>query len=84
MNELEFKEISMYDTKTQDDMAKYLERFTGSEKALAYLIYGLTWNMCAKMVNDRVNDRLKEEHNDLWKECKSKMEKRLSFLREKQ
>lgn len=52
------KEMSMFATKTEQELNDYIESLTGKgEKQIAYLIYGLTWNMIA----NKLNEEYKEE-----------------------
>lgn len=44
----------LYATKTPEELKAYIEKYSGSEKAVAYVIYGLTVNMMAM-------ERAKEE-----------------------
>lgn len=38
---------ALYATKSPAELQAYLENYSGSEKAIAYIIYGLTVNMMA-------------------------------------
>ena len=52
------KEMGMFATKTEQELNDYIESLTGKgEKQIAYLIYGLTWNMIA----NKLNEEYKEE-----------------------
>jgi hypothetical protein len=33
-------------------LEEYIERLNGPEKAMAYVIMGMTWNLCAKLTNE--------------------------------
>ena len=46
------KPMRMFDSKTNEELLKYIESMSnGPQRALAYTIYGLTWNMMAKELN---------------------------------
>ena len=52
MSDIKMSYMTAFSVKTQDEMTAYLDGLTNpQEKALAYMIFALTWNMCAKMVN---------------------------------
>jgi hypothetical protein len=36
------------------ELQDYIERFTGSERAIAYTIMGITWNLAAKVIDDDI------------------------------
>lgn len=38
------QQIGLFATKTCKELEAYIEQFSGSEQAVAALIYGLTWN----------------------------------------
>ena len=44
--------MTMFATYSEDDLIKYIENLSKKEKSLAYLIYGLTWNMIAEKLNN--------------------------------
>mgnify|MGYP001192401922 FL=1 len=39
-----------------EELAKYLEKFSGEEKALAYLCSMITWNLASKMIEEYKSD----------------------------
>jgi hypothetical protein len=52
VEEVKMNYMKLFAIKSREEMRDYLESFSDKkEKALAYTIYGLTWNMCAKLVN---------------------------------
>jgi len=44
--------MPMFAVKTQEELGKYIELFNPEQKALAYQIYAMTWNMIAKKLNE--------------------------------
>jgi|TARA_R100001163_G_C4928926_1_gene105730 hypothetical protein len=40
-----------------EDLAKYLEQFSGGEKQIAYLCTMITWNLASKMIDDAMPSR---------------------------
>lgn len=40
-----------------EELGKYLEKFSGEEKALAYLCSMITWNLASKMIEECKSDR---------------------------
>jgi hypothetical protein len=47
------KTMGLFSTpKSQDELIDYIEGLAGSEKALAWVIFGMTWNMIAHQIND--------------------------------
>lgn len=62
--------MTIFDIKSQDEMNDYLGKFNGDQKVLANMIFGLTWNMCAKMINEEdTEERFKEDVINYVKEC---------------
>jgi len=55
---------SLYATKTPDELKAYIEKYSGAEKVVAYIIYGLTVNMMAM-------ERAKEEFKNAKKSKKA-------------
>lgn len=49
-----------YTPESQDDLVNWIERLSGSERALAFTVMGMTWNLCSKLVS---NDDAKEEQS---------------------
>jgi hypothetical protein len=42
--------IGLYHTyETVDQLQEYIEQLSGDERALAFIIMGLTWNTCAHL-----------------------------------
>ena len=41
-----------------EELAKYLEQFSGQEKAIAYLCSMITWNLASKMIDDNAGANL--------------------------
>ena len=55
------KEMSMFAVKTEQELNDYIESLTGQgEKQIAYLIYGLTWNMIASKLNKEYKEDKEE------------------------
>lgn len=43
--------MAMFHTpKSQDELLNYIERFNGSEKVVAMVVMGMTWNMIAELI----------------------------------
>ena len=47
--------------KTPEELHNYIERMSGTEKALAYTIMGITGNLCSNMVDAALKEELVKE-----------------------
>jgi|LakMenEpi03Aug12_release.lakeMendotaPanAssembly.Ray.scaffolds.fasta_scaffold6392277_1 hypothetical protein len=52
MEKLE-KNGMFYTPKSIDELLKYIEKFSGSERVVAMTIFGMTWNLCADLTSDK-------------------------------
>lgn len=50
---VKIEKVSLFWTpRSQEQLIDYIEKLNGSEKALAYLIMGITWNLCSYLTNE--------------------------------
>lgn len=62
---LTIQKMGMFATKTPEELNKYIESISNpSEKRIAMLIYGLTWNSLAEAINNKgKKENLKDTKN---------------------
>ena len=41
-----------YTPKSTEELEEWIERLSGAERALAYTVMGMTWNLCGHLINE--------------------------------
>lgn len=61
------KEIGIFATyETVEELQAYIDQFSGSEKVIANMVMGLTWNTCAHIVNQTAEPVKAYKHLIRW------------------
>ena len=61
------KEVDIFATyKSAEELQAYIDQFSGSEKVIANMVMGLTWNTCAHLVNQTAEPVKAHKHLIRW------------------